>query len=300
MVTFDLAKPSDKGFVRFVHPSGTFTTCSCMAQWLPVAEQLGLMRGLIKHNLDIIQLTGDAPASKGTHRRGGAFDIKQRSDAWVAIFRQMGAPASWRRDTGVFANNQHLHGVLNGCSHNLPVRYQLEAQRKGKNGLNPSSRDPSPSPTPRRTWREGIAWAQQQLGPEQQTARLQHPEEDIMASIDELRKVIREELRGVPNAVWQIPLDNHDTDPDDGVRPKKFAAQAYPIMANWRAAQNQLALANVTKLLGDINGKVTDKALAASLAKVLAPIVRHAALDVGVAPAIADKLVEKVNAQLGV
>ena len=119
-----------------------------------------------------------------------------------------------------------------------------------------------------------------------------------MASIDELRRVIREELRAVPDAVWQMPLENHDTNPDDGVRPKKFAAKAYPVMANWRAAQNQIALANVTKLLGDINGKVTDRAMAHSLAKVLEPIVRQAALQVGVSPANADRLVEKVREQI--
>jgi hypothetical protein len=273
-----------------------------MAAWLPVAEQLGLSRGLIKHNLDIIQLTGDAPASKGTHRRGGAFDLQQRSDAWVEIFRQMGAPASWRRDTGVFASNQHLHGVLNGCPHNQPVAYQLEAQRKGKNGLNPSGRDPSPSPTPRRTWQQGIVWAQRQLGVQVSpiTARLTQPEEDIMASIDELRQLIREELRGVPNAVWQVPLTNHDPNPKDHDLPKVFKAQSYPIMANWRAAENQKALANVTKLLTALDGKVlTDKNAATSLFGVLKPILHQAGLDVGLSVANADKLVEKVRAQLG-
>ncbi|MGW5241503.1 hypothetical protein ACWEOW_21415 [Monashia sp. NPDC004114] len=298
-----LAKPSDKGFVRFVHPSGTFTACTCMAKWLPVAEQLGLSRGLIKHNLDIIQLTGDAPASKGTHRRGGAFDLHQRSDAWVQIFREMGAPAAWRRDTGVFASNQHLHGVLNGCPHNQPVAYQLEAQRKGKNGLNPSSRDPSPSPTPRRTWQEGIIWARKQMGgaaPALLTAQQTQPEEDIMASIDELRQVIREELKGVPSAVWQVPLTNHDPNPADHDLPKQYKALSYQVMANWRTAQNQIALNNVTKLLTDISNKVvSDKTLATSLAGVLGPIVRQAGLDVGLTPANADKLVDKVKAQLG-
>ena len=294
MAKFDLARASDKGFTQLVHPSGTFVTCTCMAQWLPVAEELGLSRRLIKHNLDIVQLTGDAPASAGTHCRGGAFDVKQRTDDWVEIFREMGAPASWRRDTGKFVRNQHLHGVLNGCPHNQPVRYQLEAQRRGKNGLNPSSRDPSPSPRTRRTWKEGIVWARHQLG--QQAQR----EEDIMASIDDLRKVIREELQGVPKAVWQQPLTNHDTEPDDGVRPKVYPALSYQVMANWRAAQNQIALANVTKLLTDIRRKVgiDEKALAASLATVLAPIVRKAVLEAGQSAAVADLVVGKVVADL--
>ena len=121
-----------------------------------------------------------------------------------------------------------------------------------------------------------------------------------MASIDDLRRVIREELQGVPNAVWQVPLQNHDTKPDDGVRPNKFPARSYSVMANWRAQQNQIALATVTNMLKDINGKVTDKALARSLASVLLPAIRQAALDVGVSQADTDAILGKVKAQLGV
>ncbi|GAB3061116.1 hypothetical protein GCM10027053_24200 [Intrasporangium mesophilum] len=166
MAENNLAKPTDIGFTTFQHASGTFTACICLAAWLPFAEELGLARGLIQHNLDIIQLTGDAQAAAGTHRRGGAFDVRQDSDEWVELFREMGAPASWRRNSGAFEHSPHAHGVLNGCPHNGLVAYQLKAQEEGFNGLGPEGHggpDPHPAPTVRRSWIEGITWAQEQL-----------------------------------------------------------------------------------------------------------------------------------------
>lgn len=72
--------------------------CECLAQWLPVYERLLLARGLIKSNIDIWQLTGGAAASGGTHSQGGAFDLLyQTGPAYVAVAREMGAPATWTR-----------------------------------------------------------------------------------------------------------------------------------------------------------------------------------------------------------
>ena len=139
-----------------------FPACPCLAEWLPVFEQELKRRGIVSESIDIAQLIGDAAASGNTHALGGAFDIWQHDDTTVWVARQMGAPATWARTTGSFANNRHTHGVLSGCDHNGPARYQITEVWAGGDGLVGSTPDPGPRPLVDRTWREGIAWARQQ------------------------------------------------------------------------------------------------------------------------------------------
>lgn len=142
-----------------------FPACTCLAQWLPVYEAELQRRGTLTGPLRIYQLIGGAQASGGTHATGGAFDITDLigdEDVWVA--RQMGADATWAR-TPAQGFVAHLHGVLTGCPHNGPARYQIDDVRAGWNGLageNTRARDDGPRPLSNRTWREGIAWAQAQ------------------------------------------------------------------------------------------------------------------------------------------
>jgi hypothetical protein len=137
-------------------------TCPCLERWLPIFERELIALGVIRHNIDIAQLTGDAEASAGVHAGGGAFDLWQHDDTTVWLARQMGAPATWARTTGSFANAKHVHGVLMGCPHNGPARYQIDEVFDGGDGLVGSAPDPGPRPIPRRTWREGIKWANAQ------------------------------------------------------------------------------------------------------------------------------------------
>jgi hypothetical protein len=139
-----------------------FPACPCLAEWLPVFEAELIRRGVIRDSIDIAQLIGDADASAGVHSEGGAFDIWQTDDVTVWVARQMGADATWARTTGSFATNRHTHGVLTGCPHNGPARYQIDEVRANGDGLLGSAPDPGPRPLSGRTWREGIAWAHQQ------------------------------------------------------------------------------------------------------------------------------------------
>ncbi len=159
-----LATAATPGFTSF----GRHVTCTCLAQWLPVFEQLALEYGLIREKIDILQLTGGHRASAGTHERGGVFDLAQYDTRIVALAREMGAPATWLRPfyhpDG--RKNFHTHGVLSGCRHNGPARYQITAQRNGFDGLahrNGRAPDPHPSPSTFRTWSEGLKWAQGEL-----------------------------------------------------------------------------------------------------------------------------------------
>lgn len=141
--------------------------CPCLVEWLPVFEAELLRRGVIKRNIDIAQLIGGAAASAGTHSRGGAFDIWQRDLTTIKVARQMGADATWKR-TPAQGFSYHAHGVLRGCPHNAPARYQIGAVDAGYNGLGRGGRggkDDGPRPLSGRTWKEGIAWAKAQGKP---------------------------------------------------------------------------------------------------------------------------------------
>ena len=124
-----------------------------------------LARGVIRESIDIAQLIGGAQASGGTHTAGGAFDVWQHDPVTQEIGREMGA-ATWNRVAPHWSGSKHSHGVLNGCPHNWPARYQIDALADGYSGLGKGgrgSRDYGPGPRQLRTWREGIAWANKQL-----------------------------------------------------------------------------------------------------------------------------------------
>jgi hypothetical protein len=168
-----------------------FPACDCLIAWLPVYEAELQRRGLLAGDLPIYQLIGGAVASGGTHATGGAFDISDLvgdDDVWVA--RQMGAPASWAR-TRAQGFTPHIHGVLRGCPHNGPARYQIADVEDGWNGLAGSSRarDDGPRPIPSRTWREGIAWA------------LEQEDEMRAEDFDQIRAIVREEIAAAEDSV---------------------------------------------------------------------------------------------------
>jgi hypothetical protein len=159
-----LATVATPGFTTF----RGHVSCVCLVRWLPVLERLAVAHGFIKSNLDILQLTGGHKASAETHKRGGSFDLAQYDTRIVALAREMGAPATWLRPfyhpSG--RKNFHTHGVLTGCRHNAPARYQITAQRNRFDGLahqGGRAPDPHPSPSSFRTWSEGLEWAEVEL-----------------------------------------------------------------------------------------------------------------------------------------
>lgn len=146
-----------------------YPACTCLAKWLPVYEAELQRRGILKGKLRIYQLIGGAPQSGGTHSKGGAFDLLDLPGALdVAIAREMGADATWSRPYN-WDNRKgmaHIHGVLTGCPHNGPARYQIDAVRNGLNGLANHARDTGPRPLSGRTWEQGIAWAKAKQKPQ--------------------------------------------------------------------------------------------------------------------------------------
>ena len=145
--------------------------CTCLAEWIPVLEKEAVRRKIIKKNVDIAQLIGGVAASGGTHRTGGAFDVWQTSKAFVRLCRDMGADASWHRKRSQGPWSPHTHGVLTGCPHNGPARYQITEVKNNQNGLRGNARDDGPRPLSGRTYKQGIAWAKAQGKPTQPTPK---------------------------------------------------------------------------------------------------------------------------------
>jgi endonuclease/exonuclease/phosphatase family metal-dependent hydrolase len=153
--------------------------CSCQRKWLPVYVAELKRRGIV---IRFVQLIGGGKKSGGTHSTGGADDAylvswpkgMTRDEAWrivIWVGRQMGADARWRRryNWDNRGGEEHGHGVLTGCPHNGPARYQIEDVREGLNGLVSNARDDGPRPLSGRTWKQGIVWAQKQAKPVQMT-----------------------------------------------------------------------------------------------------------------------------------
>lgn len=148
--------------------------CSCQVEWIPAYEAEAQRRGILApgQTLTIYQLIGGAPQSGGTHTDGGAgdfLDLPGEEDLW--LMRQMGADASWLRPKNWDGKGgiKHVHSVLRGCPHNGPARYQYDSPTQGvdhgRDGLSHGGRgapDDGPRPLSYRTWREGIAWAEEQ------------------------------------------------------------------------------------------------------------------------------------------
>lgn len=163
----------------------SFPACPCLAEWLPVYEAELQRRGVLSGPLRIFQLIGGAAASAGTHAKGGAFDVLDLpGDVEIWVARQMGADATWSRpfNWDGAGGMEHDHGVLTGCPHNEPARYQIDAVRAGFNGLGHlghGAPDTGPRPLSGRTWREGIAWAKRQQ---------EDPNMALLADLDAVRK----------------------------------------------------------------------------------------------------------------
>lgn len=164
-----LAKPAPKPAPPKETTMPTFRgrpACTCLVAWLPVYESALRAAGIIHESIDIYQLIGTSSKSAGTHSKGGAYDIAQRSREAIRVARNMGAaafdrPPNWDHAGG----GAHQHGVLVGCPHNSPARYQIDALNAGYNGLGRGGRGgrdtgPRAGLFPLKTWQAGIKQSQ--------------------------------------------------------------------------------------------------------------------------------------------
>ena len=145
-------------------PVKSWVACVCLLEWLPALNDLLIFKGILKQPVFIFQLTGAEAESAGTHSQGGVFDLGHWTTPIALTCREMGAPATWIRYKPRFSSD-HTHGVLTGCPHNEPARYQIAEQLAGGDGLIGTARDPLPDPKVYRTWKQGVAYARGVMNP---------------------------------------------------------------------------------------------------------------------------------------
>jgi len=171
-----------------------FPACDCQAAWLPAYEHELQRRDILTGTLAIAQLIGFFSGSGSTHTGGGAGDFwltGERAERAVWVARQMGADATWHRlpgwDNG--SGSEHIHSVLRGCPHlSTSAAAQVWAVDHNGDGLAGDLPDTGPRPPSGRTWREGIAWAQ---------------EEELMATAEEkIREIVLGLAPQLADAVW--------------------------------------------------------------------------------------------------
>ncbi len=166
--------------------------CECLIEWLTAYQNELLRRGVIRESIDVYQLIGDAPASAGVHKYGGCYDIAQKSTEALWVARNMGS-AAWGRDNdpndGQPDMDNHQHGVLVGCPHNVNARYQIPALQANRNGLGRNGMGgPDDGPRtgvqfPLRTYKQGIAWAKAQNDPMEEIMGWYANKEEFEAAI---------------------------------------------------------------------------------------------------------------------
>lgn len=139
-----------------------------LAQWLEAYDALHVFRG--RGHVVYYQTQGTGVAASGpTHNCGSAWDEKYTSAAAIMDAREMGADLQHRipgRDGWPSDGADHNHGVL-PCGYNDCNQYQYDAYLAGFNGLGKNghaAHDRLPKPSVIRTWQQGIAWAQAQMG----------------------------------------------------------------------------------------------------------------------------------------
>ena len=152
---------------KIVYAGKTWYGCECLAEWLPVVTKLAIKRGIIKKSFDISQMSYSTgvKASAGTHSGGGVFDCVQYGASAIRLMRECGAFASDRLPSeGRWP--RHNHVVLVDCPHLAgSAERQVSSYKRGRNGLKNQAKDRGPRVSPIRTWKQGVAWANQQLNP---------------------------------------------------------------------------------------------------------------------------------------
>jgi len=201
--------------------------CACLKAWLPVYQDALLAAGVIKRGLDVWQTIGGAPASGGTHVSGQCVDTAQTSTKAIRIARDMGADASWFRPENWdnSGGGAHAHLNLRGCPHgsaSADRQYTSVHQGvdHGKNGLANGAPDPGPKPLSKRTWAQGITYA----------------EEHLMALSDA-------DIDKIAKRVWEYGIASTYDDANKG---KKYKAQTH------LASNNKFGHEILDKLEGEV------------------------------------------------
>lgn len=172
--------------------------CPHMKAWLPIFTEMGVRRGLIKKNWDIVQAQGGSSLSAGTHLQGTALDLTQDDPRVSELAREMGA-ASWPRGAKYGQNfDPHTHLIID-CSCYSSGDYQITAMKNGYNGLGNNGtggKDYIKKPSQWRDWKTGADWAIAQLQTPVKVTTTVDKGDDGMGSWDDMDSQELTNMRG--------------------------------------------------------------------------------------------------------
>lgn len=119
-----------------------FSSDKPTAEWFLEIEDRARAEGLCKVDIDLFQIIGNAPASAGTHSKGGAIDCWESKDSTrlLKMMRNAGG-AAWLRTPPGFS--RHIHVGLKGLD-DKPYASQITDLERGRNGLADMGPDTGP------------------------------------------------------------------------------------------------------------------------------------------------------------
>jgi hypothetical protein len=192
---------------------------------------------------------GVVKKSAGTHDGGGVVDVPGSADDTVNnMVRDAGRAAIlvvMHRDDDEGWDPDHHHAIDPACPGlSTPAADQVREWLAGGDGLLGDKAD--------RGSRRYVDEVRAQFAARSTPKPAPAPQEDVMATIAELRALLREELASVPREVWEFPLPHHDPNPNDDKPAGKSPARSHVVMANWRASTMQAPVAALLTLVHDL------------------------------------------------
>ena len=282
----------DVTYVTITQPNGTtFKGCSCIKASWGTITRLAVAKGLIKQLIRVTQgsYNSSVSASASTHKGGGVLDVGVTGRALDTLLEECGIAAYERTEADGFTPHSHILWI--GCPHLDPsAAAQVTSWKNKRNGLRSNSLDRDTTrPTPIRDWKQGLAWATQQLAILEDDMPLTTAEMDTIAEKAAAR-------------VWTFILGNDAVGKETaGNRLTRIANQTSDIIRGGKAIplrQEVADIKTITMTLASQSGAVDTEALAEMVAEMIGPILKAAVVESINAGGEADTIADQVTARV--
>ena len=292
--------------IYVTQPDGTkFKGCSCIQQsWLTITR-LAVAKGLIKRQIRVTQgsYNTSVSASASTHKGGGVLDVGVTGRALDTLLEECGIAAYERTEADGFTPHSHILWI--GCPHLDPsAAKQVTSWKNKRNGLRSNALDRDTTrPSPIRDWKQGLAWAKEQL-----------------AILEDDMPLTTSEIDAIANRVWSATLGTEtagdrlaraanmlsaflgSSGPTVGVALQGTYWNTSPITRGGEEVSLRQEVADSKTMLLALTAAqkdaINEEALAAMVAQMLAPILKDAVVEAvnkgGEADTIADQVTARV------
>ena len=266
-----------------------FKACSCIqASWTTITR-LAAAKGLIKQQIDVTQgsYSTSVSASASTHAGGGVLDVRVTGRALDTLLEECGIAAYERTEADGFTPHSHILWI--GCPHlHSSAAAQVTSWKNKRNGLRSNALDRDTTrPSPIRDWKQGLAWAKQQL-----------------AILEDDMPLTTSEIDAIATRVSAHVLDTWlgSSGPSVGVALQGTYWNTSPITRGGEEVSMRQEIADAKTMLLALTASqkdaINEEALAAMVAQMLAPILKDAVVEAvnkgGEADTIADQVTARV------